>query len=75
MPAKVEWRTQKMWENAEGIKRQVWVQSHAFPELDSKGKVIRVLGLIVDITAFKEAEDLQQSRIEEALEDKRQREK
>lgn len=74
-PAVVEGRTQKVYTSADGVQRQAWVHIHSFPEFDSDGNVIKILGTIYDITKYKEAEELQQVRIEEALEAKRQKEK
>ncbi|QDS75399.1 hypothetical protein FKW77_002968 [Venturia effusa] len=73
--AALEWRTRKSWTNAEGIERQCWVESIAIPELDSNGNVTRVFGIVNDITRHKDMEDLQRTRIEEALEAKLQKEK
>jgi PAS domain-containing protein len=43
----VEFRTQKLWKNAEGAKRQAWVQAQTYPEFDIHGNVTRVLGILM----------------------------
>lgn len=52
-PSVVEGRTQKVYTSADGVQRQAWVHTHSFPEFDSDGNVIKVLGTVYDITKYK----------------------
>ncbi|KAE9993444.1 hypothetical protein EG327_004928 [Venturia inaequalis] len=69
-----EWRTRSSWRNTDGLQRQGWVESIAIPELDSEGNVTRVVGIVNDITRYKDMEDTQRNRIEEAIQEKLQKE-
>ncbi|KAJ4148121.1 hypothetical protein LMH87_002607 [Akanthomyces muscarius] len=51
-----------------------WVLMSAFPEKDHEGNIRTIFGCITDISAQKEAENIQSKRREEALELKRQQE-
>ena len=68
-------RLRKTWDLGDGIPRQTWVESQASPEFDAEGNIISIFGTLSDISRFKWAEDIQRTRIEEALEAKRKQEK
>jgi PAS domain S-box-containing protein len=68
-------RLKKTWDLGDGVARQTWVESQASPELDSNGNVVSIFGTLSDISRFKWAEEIQRTRIEEALEAKRKQEK
>ncbi|KIW08451.1 uncharacterized protein PV09_01354 [Verruconis gallopava] len=67
-------RLKKTWDVGDGVQRQVWVESQAFPELDSEGHLVSIFGTLTNISQFKWAEDIQRTRFEEALEAKRKQE-
>lgn len=71
----IQYRLKKTWINQDGVRSNIWVQGSSYPELDSNGNVISVMGTLFDISQFKWAESVQRQRIEEALEAKRQQEK
>ncbi|KAH8674347.1 hypothetical protein BX600DRAFT_377881 [Xylariales sp. PMI_506] len=73
-PAQTQFRLKKTWDSGDGILRQAWVQGQSYPECDADGNVVSVFGTLTDITRFKWAEDIQRTRVEEALEAKRQQE-
>ncbi|KAH8900446.1 hypothetical protein GQ53DRAFT_128251 [Thozetella sp. PMI_491] len=73
-PAQTQFRLQKKWNSGDGVLREVWAQGQSYPECDDEGNVVSVFGTLTDITRFKWAEDLQRSRVKEALEAKRQQE-
>ncbi|KAF2663463.1 hypothetical protein BT63DRAFT_484198 [Microthyrium microscopicum] len=73
-PAQTMFRLQKKWKDGEGNTRQVWAQGSSYPECDAEGNIVSILGTMTDITRFKWAEDVQRTRVEEALEAKRQQE-
>ena len=73
--SKAHMRLKKTWDLGDGVARQMWVESQASPELDSEGNVTSIFGTLSDISRFKWAEDIQKTRIEEALEAKRNQEK
>jgi PAS domain S-box-containing protein len=68
-------RLKKTWDLGDAVLRQVWVESQAFPELDESGNIVSIFGTLSDISRFKWAEDIQRTRIEEALDAKRKQEK
>ncbi|RDW59895.1 hypothetical protein BP6252_12982 [Coleophoma cylindrospora] len=51
-----------------------WVQADCFPEIDENGNVKNIIGCLSDISHFKWAISIQEHRVEEALEAKRQQE-
>jgi PAS domain-containing protein len=73
--AVTQFRLRRKWKNGDGKPRQAWAQGQSYPECDADGNVVSIFGTLTDITRFKWAEDLQQIRVEEALEAKRQQEK
>lgn len=52
----------------------IWVLMSVFPEKDHEGNIRTIFGCVTDISAQKEAENIQSKRREEALELKRQQE-
>jgi PAS domain S-box-containing protein len=73
--SRTQFRLQKKWESGVGKVGQSWAQNQAYPECDAEGNIVSIFGTLTDITRFKWAEDVQRTRIEEALEAKRQQEK
>ncbi|KAI9164135.1 Hybrid signal transduction histidine kinase K [Paramyrothecium foliicola] len=73
-PAQTQFRLQQKWDSGDGKARQVWAQGQAYPECDAEGNIVSILGTLTDITRFKWAEDIQRTRVDEALEAKRQQE-
>lgn len=71
---KAHFRLQNTWDLGDGTLRQAWAESQAFPELDDEGNVSSVFGTMTDISRFKWAEEIQRTRMEEALEAKRKHE-
>lgn len=74
-PVSIQFRLCKKWDDADGKTRQAWAQTQTYPDCDAAGNIKQVLGTLTDITRFKWAEDVQRTRVEEALEAKRQQEK
>lgn len=67
-------RLQRTWADSDGISRQVWVESSVIPEIQDDGTVESYLCVMTDISRFKWAEQVQKTRIEEALAAKRKHE-
>ncbi|KAK8137951.1 hypothetical protein PG984_001331 [Apiospora sp. TS-2023a] len=67
-------RLQRTWADSDGISRQVWVESSVIPEFQDDGTVSSYLCVMTDISRFKWAEQVQKTRIEEALAAKRKHE-
>lgn len=69
-------RLKRQWYSSEGkLCGQVWVMVTAFPEFHKDGSVKQIMSAAVDISHIKFSEQLQQSRLEEVIEAKRQQEK
>ncbi|KAK8020085.1 hypothetical protein PG990_005223 [Apiospora arundinis] len=67
-------RLQRTWADGEGVSRQVWVESSIIPEFKEDGTVASFLCVLTDISRFKWAEEVQKTRVEEALAAKRKHE-
>lgn len=67
-------RLRHTWDLGDGKLRQSWIESQAFPELDDEGKVVSIFGTMTDISRFKWAEEIQNTRMEEALDAKHKHE-
>ncbi|KAI1847108.1 hypothetical protein JX265_012920 [Neoarthrinium moseri] len=67
-------RLKHTWDLGDGTLRQAWIESQAFPELDHKGNVVSIFATMTDISRFKWAEQIQRTRIKEALEAKQKHE-
>lgn len=75
IPVSAEFRFKTPWEDREGNRiSETWVLASAYPEKDSRGQVKRIFGCVTEISTQKFAEKLQQHRMEEAVELKRQQE-
>lgn len=74
-PSHAHMRLRKTWDLGDGVLRPTWVECQASPEFDADGNVISIFATMSDISRFKWAEDIQRTRIEEALEAKRKQEK
>lgn len=75
MKVQTQFRLRRQWKTSDGKARQTWAQYQSLPEVDSEGNVVSIMGTLTDISAFVWAEDIQRTRVEEALEAKRQQEK
>ncbi|GAM87644.1 hypothetical protein ANO11243_056710 [Dothideomycetidae sp. 11243] len=53
---------------------ETWFLVSAYAEVDSEGRVTALAGTLADISSFKWAEQIQQTRLDEAIEAKRQQE-
>lgn len=71
-PRTTQFRFRKMWVSGDGHRYQCWGSSVSHPELDEDGNVKAIMTTTTDISHLKWAEDVQKSRVEEALEAKRQ---
>lgn len=72
----VQIRLKRMWTSPSGeALSPIWVMATANPEFNEDGSVKGIMGTMSDITGFKWAETSQQTRINEAIEAKRQQEK
>jgi PAS domain-containing protein len=67
-------RTNKLWTGPDNISTPTWVLATATAHRDENGQVTTVAGCITDVSQLKWAEAIQRSRVEEALESKRQQE-
>lgn len=72
----LQFRLKRTWSGSNGeTLSHFWIQAVVMPEFDDDGEVNAVMGTMVDITGFKYAEGIQQMRVDEAIEAKRQQEK
>jgi len=55
---------------SESTEHQRWILCSAYPELDSKGELVEIVGNVTDISKQKWAEDVQKIRTDVALESK-----
>ncbi|KAI0124386.1 hypothetical protein BJ170DRAFT_598694 [Xylariales sp. AK1849] len=62
------------WDLGDDTLRQAWAETQAIPELDDQGNVVSIFGTMTNISRFKWAEEMQRTRMEEALEAKRKHE-
>lgn len=67
-------RLTRVWDTGDGTMQQTWADLQTYAELGSSG-VDSVFCTMSDISKFKWAEELQRSRIHEALDAKRKQEK
>jgi PAS domain S-box-containing protein len=74
-PSTVQMRINRSWDPGDGVLRPAWVQNQAAPELDADGNLISVFGTLSDISKFKWAEEIQRTRMEEAIDAKMKQEK
>ncbi|GAB7357551.1 hypothetical protein MBLNU459_g0066t2 [Dothideomycetes sp. NU459] len=69
-------RLKRLWSSSEGEPRgHVWAMITTLPEFNDDGTVKQVIGALMDVSHLKFAESEQHTRMEEALEAKRQQEK
>ncbi|KAI5206765.1 hypothetical protein E4T39_02303 [Aureobasidium subglaciale] len=69
----VQFRLRKSWADRNGVTiGPVWVTSSALPEYKEDGSVKGIIGTMLDISALKFAETVQQMKVQEAMEAKRQ---
>jgi PAS domain S-box-containing protein len=73
-PHTFSFRAKKLWTGPDDISTPTWVLATATAHRDEKGQVIAIAGCITDVSQLKWAEAIQRSRVEEALESKRQQE-
>ncbi|KAI5198167.1 hypothetical protein E4T39_06893 [Aureobasidium subglaciale] len=73
-PQTTQFRFRRMFVSGDGHRYQSWGSSTSHPELDENGVVKAIMTTTTDISHLKWAEDVQRSRVEEALEAKRQNE-
>jgi PAS domain-containing protein len=64
----------KPWTGPDGITTPTWILVTATAYLEEEGKTASIMGTMTEITQLKWAEAVQKSRVEEALESKRQQE-
>ncbi|KAK6002203.1 hypothetical protein QM012_001841 [Aureobasidium pullulans] len=73
-PQTTQFRFRRMFVSGDGHRYQSWGSSMSHAELDENGSVKAIMTTTTDISHLKWAEDVQKSRVEEALEAKRQNE-
>ncbi|KAH7395319.1 hypothetical protein DE146DRAFT_697545 [Phaeosphaeria sp. MPI-PUGE-AT-0046c] len=73
-PHTFSFRARKKWTGPDHVSTQTWILAMATAHHDSTGKVISFMGTLTDVSQLKWAEAIQRSRVEEALESKRQQE-
>lgn len=69
-----ELRVNKAWYASDGRRAQAWVLASIFAEFTNEGTVQGCTGTLTDISEFKYAETLQRTRLNDAIEAKRQQE-
>ncbi|KAI5196829.1 hypothetical protein E4T38_08278 [Aureobasidium subglaciale] len=69
-PQTTQFRFRRMFVSGDGHRYQSWGSSTSHPELDENGVVKAIMTTTTDISHLKWAEDVQRSRVEEALEAK-----
>ncbi|KAI5203274.1 hypothetical protein E4T38_05252 [Aureobasidium subglaciale] len=68
-----QFRLRKKWADRNGVTMgPVWVTASALPEYKEDGSVKGIIGTMLDISALKFAETVQQMKVQEAMEAKRQ---
>lgn len=67
-------RLNQTWAMGDDKLRQVWIESQAFPELDEAGNILSIFGTMTDISRFKWAEEIQKTRMQEAVDAKHKHE-
>jgi PAS domain S-box-containing protein len=73
-PRSFNTRLIKTWTGPDGISSPSWTMVVATVTYDDEGKMTSIIGTMTDISQLKWAEAIQKSRVEEALESKRQQE-
>ncbi|KAG9689357.1 putative histidine kinase HHK19p, partial [Aureobasidium melanogenum] len=69
----VQYRLRRSWADGNGVTiGPVWVTASALPEYNEDGSIKGIIGTMLDISALKFAETVQQMKVQEALEAKRQ---
>ncbi|KAK6003602.1 hypothetical protein QM012_009373 [Aureobasidium pullulans] len=72
-PTTVQFRLRRSWADGNGVTiGPVWVTASALPEYNEDGSIKGIIGTMLDISALKFAETVQQMKVQEALEAKRQ---
>ncbi|KAG8623845.1 hypothetical protein KVT40_008821 [Elsinoe batatas] len=67
-------RLTKPWTAPDGTKGPTWIVAASYPEINGDGEITGWVGVAFDISQTKWAETVQQKRLEEAVEAKRQQE-
>lgn len=73
-PYTFSFRVKKLWTGPDGLSTPTWILATATAHRDKDGQVASVMGTLTDVSQLKWAEAIQRSRVEEALESKRQQE-
>lgn len=73
-PVSSEFRFKAPWEDRNGNRSETWVLFSAYPEKYEDGRLKSVFGVMTNISQQKWAEGIQRSKMEEAVELKRQQE-
>jgi PAS domain S-box-containing protein len=69
----IQFRLRKRWVDGNGVTMgPVWVTTSALPEYNEDGSVKGIIGTMLDISALKFAETVQETKVQEAMEAKRQ---
>ncbi|KAI4836100.1 hypothetical protein E4T44_08450 [Aureobasidium sp. EXF-8845] len=72
-PTNIQFRLRKRWVDGNGVTMgPIWVTTSALPEYNEDGSVKGIIGTMLDISALKFAETVQQMKVQEAMEAKRQ---
>jgi PAS domain S-box-containing protein len=72
-PTNIQFRLRKRWVDGNGVTMgPIWVTTSALPEYNEDGSVKGIIGTMLDISALKFAETVQQMKVQEAIEAKRQ---
>lgn len=71
-PVTFEYRIKKTWTSDDGVTSPRWCLTSVFPELNIDGSIKAIMGMSIDISHIKSAEQMQARRVEEATEVRRQ---
>ncbi|KAI4760995.1 hypothetical protein E4T52_04308 [Aureobasidium sp. EXF-3400] len=72
-PTSLQFRLRNKWIDGNGVTMgPIWVTTSALPEFNQDGSVKGIIGTMLDISALKFAETVQQMKVQEATEAKRQ---
>jgi PAS domain-containing protein len=73
-PHTFSFRLTRPWTGPEGVSTPTWIMATATAYVDEDGKTMSFMGTMTDVSQLKWAETIQKTRVEEALESKRQQE-
>ncbi|KAF2154476.1 hypothetical protein K461DRAFT_285782 [Myriangium duriaei CBS 260.36] len=67
-------RLKRQWKGPDGATGPMWIVASTYPEIDNDGNISGWIGVLLDVSQLKWAERVQELRMQEAVEAKRQQE-